>query len=245
MAYGKTSRSRRRVYKRKRAARTRRVRARLTNKQRAGFQGNGQALLTINKGLGFPLRMRTKLRYVETQQITPAATGLMSTTCFKCNGLTDPNSQIGGHQPMYFDQFMTVYNHYKVIGSKITVDFIPTDDDIQMPVKIALWVNDDATFNYSWAAALELGLIKNYLQIGGQSANNRTRLTNTWSLKRFFKDKYNTTQVTGSATSDPGEVSQYMIGFQAVDEVSMPVYNIVVTIDYIVDFFELADVAQS
>ena len=34
-----------------------------------------------------------------------------------------PNHTGVGHQPLYFDQLMTIYNHYIVIGAKITVKF--------------------------------------------------------------------------------------------------------------------------
>lgn len=220
-------------------------RKKITNQQTKGFQGNGQALLTINKGLGFPLRMRTKLRYVETGALTTGATGIMSIHSFRANGLYDPNHTNAGHQPMYYDQYMAVYNHWKVLGSKITVEIIPAGTSTQVPIHAALWVDDDFAYNGTFGQALELGVLKNYLLIGGQSKNTKQRLTNTWSLKKYFKDKYNAAQVTGNITSDPTEQSAYMLGFQAVDGVSEPNYNMIVTIDYIVDFFELKDTSQS
>lgn len=216
-----------------------------TSRQTKGFMGNGQALLTINKGLGFPLRMRTKLRYVETSALTTGAVGVMSINSFRANGLYDPNNSGAGHQPMYYDQYMAVYNHWKVIGSRITIEICPATTAVQVPVHCALWVDDDFAFNGTFGSALELGVLKNYLMIGGQSKNTRQRLTQTWSLKKYFKDKYDSAAVCGSITSDPAEQSAFMLGFQAVDGVSMPQYSMVVTIDYIVDFFELKDTAQS
>lgn len=40
---------------------------------------------------------------------------------FRGNGLFDPDVQVGGQQPMGFDQWAALYRHYRVIGSKITV----------------------------------------------------------------------------------------------------------------------------
>ena len=48
----------------------------------------------------------------------------------------DPNHTGVGHQPLYFDQLMTIYNHYIVIGAKITVKF--TAYPATIPVNVCL-----------------------------------------------------------------------------------------------------------
>lgn len=229
---------------RKRIFRRRKFHKKITNKQTAGFMGNGQALLTINKGLGFPLRFRTKLRYVERTAIT-STSGVLAIQNYRANGCYDPNAALAGHQPMYFDQLTTVYNYFKVIGSKITVELVPQGTSIQTPVYLALWTDEDGNYTGSFSQAIELGLLRNYVVIGGNARNTRSRLTYNWSLKKTFKDIYNASSVTGSGAADPAQQTYYMIGFQPVDSSTTTSYSMLVTIDYIVDFFELRDVGQS
>jgi len=40
---------------------------------------------------------------------------------FRGNGMFDPDVQVGGQQPMGFDQWSSLYRHYRVIGSKCEV----------------------------------------------------------------------------------------------------------------------------
>lgn len=66
----------------------------------------------------FPKQYTSRLKYAETVTITLNGSGLGS-YLFSANGLFDPNISGTGHQPMYFDQLMTIYNHYTVTASKI------------------------------------------------------------------------------------------------------------------------------
>lgn len=229
----------------RRKGRRRYRRKRRADQTRQGYMGTGSALLTVNKGLGFPLRFRTKLRYVESFQLKPLPTGIMSTYVFTCNDIFDPNHTTTGHQPFYYDQITLIYNNWKVLGSKISLDIIPNGTAVQAPIRTACWIDDDGTYNYTFVNALEHGRLKNFRQTGGQVQSKPGRLTNTWSLKKQFKDKYTAAQVCGSQTTSPNLRQFYMIGFEAVDQTSEPSYQCVATIDYIVDFFNLNDLPSS
>lgn len=69
-----------------------------------------------------PVTLRTKLRYAEQLSLQNGV-GQAATHVFSCNGLYDPDITGVGHQPRGFDQIMPLYNHYTVIGAKITVQF--------------------------------------------------------------------------------------------------------------------------
>ena len=75
----------------------------------------------LYKELG-PLKTQqlVKFNYGEHFDINPGA-GTAGQYVFSCNGLFDPNISGIGHQPRGFDQVMTLYDHYVVVGSKITV----------------------------------------------------------------------------------------------------------------------------
>lgn len=64
--------------------------------------------------------------YSDRFTITPQ-TGAASNMTFSCNGLFDPNITGAGHQPAGFDQLMILYDHYVVIGAKITVWAVNTN----------------------------------------------------------------------------------------------------------------------
>ena len=68
---------------------------------------------------GFPKQKLVKLRYVQELEIVTPTSGLSNSVPFVANGAYDPYYPIGGHQPKGFDQWMAVYSHFNVLGSKI------------------------------------------------------------------------------------------------------------------------------
>lgn len=69
-----------------------------------------------------PDTIKATLRYFENNlTIDPTVGGLAANYVFSANGLYDPNITGVGHQPLSFDQYMAMYDHFTVIGSKITV----------------------------------------------------------------------------------------------------------------------------
>ena len=84
---------------------------------------------------GFPDTLQTTLRYQETLSLS-SSSGALFGYVYNLNGLYDPNHTGTGHQPLYFDQLMTIYNHYIVIGAKITVKF--TAYPASIPVNVCL-----------------------------------------------------------------------------------------------------------
>lgn len=69
-----------------------------------------------------PTKLKVQLRYFENSlTIDPTAGGLAAEYVFSANGMFDPNITGVGHQPLSFDQYMAMYDHYTVIASKITV----------------------------------------------------------------------------------------------------------------------------
>ena len=101
---------RRRHVMRRRPRRRRRRRRRRRNKRR----------LTAG---GFPIKKLVRLKYVQQFQLDPAAGGFTSFQ-FYANGLYQPPVSAPDHQPLTFDQWMSIYTQYAVVGSKITVEFV-------------------------------------------------------------------------------------------------------------------------
>lgn len=73
--------------------------------------------------IGFPQSMRTKLRYATRVEFVPTGTTVVSKT-FLANGLYDPDTTVGGHQPRGFDEFMAAYETFTVQSSKCSCSFM-------------------------------------------------------------------------------------------------------------------------
>jgi len=111
-----SSRKRMRTEMGARPSRTSWLRAR----QRKRKSRNRSLTVPRNK-LGFPQSMKTKLRFVDRFEFSPSDTSVLQRR-FRANDLYDPVHAIGGHQPRGFDEFMSVYKSYTVLGSKISVN---------------------------------------------------------------------------------------------------------------------------
>lgn len=75
----------------------------------------------------FPLQKSgVVMRFVSTKILSiPVGNfaGQVTRFGFRANGIWDPDTAVGGHQPMGHDQWQVIYNHYEVTGARISVDF--------------------------------------------------------------------------------------------------------------------------
>ncbi len=94
--------------------------------QNRGRKNRAGSELTIQKGINFATRQRVTQRYCEYVSINPAL-GVIADYVFSANGIYDPNVSGTGHQPMGFDQWMALYDHYHVVSSEIKITFVPAD----------------------------------------------------------------------------------------------------------------------
>lgn len=87
------------------------------------------------------IKMKTRMRYNECVSITPV-TSQSAGYVFRCNSLMDPNATGVGHQPRGYDQLMTLYDHYTVIGAKITARIFNSSTQ---PATIGIAIKDEST----------------------------------------------------------------------------------------------------
>lgn len=76
--------------------------------------------LSMPKGMAFPERLSNTLKYAETVDLTLSGAG-GANYAFRCNGIYDPNSTGTGHQPLYYDDLTSIYDHWTVVSSTIKV----------------------------------------------------------------------------------------------------------------------------
>lgn len=204
---------------------------------------------TVPRGLGtivgtvagFPRTLKFKHKFV--QNTTTVGSGEQYRR-YRANGMYDPDQTGAGAQPLYFDQLATIYNHYTVVASKITVASTPLSQTTEDAYQVVLWINDDFTKTPNFNSVLE--------QQGSQSrlcnAQNpgTTYMSTSWSLWNRFRGRTGDSRFTGNSGADPSEQTGFEIIVRALDGgvSSVSVYH-VVTIEYTAVWTELKDIAGS
>lgn len=88
------------------------------------------------------------LRYSDYFQLNPGVAGSPGFYCFSLNGCYDPNITGVGHQPRGFDQLMTMYDHYTVIGATVEL-YIHAASTAPTGGRVVSCVTDTATSIYT------------------------------------------------------------------------------------------------
>lgn len=161
------------------------------------------------------------MRYVEYFTLDPTVANSVA-FIFRANGCFDPNVAIGGHQPYGFDQWMGFYNHFTVLGSKITCRFMPGSsasitNDCIVGVQLKASAVVDTT---NLATVLEQGSTGwRYLGVNSTS----TVVSKGYAPRSFFGVKDITDSVyRGDATGDPVEQAYFHCIAMANDVSSNP-----------------------
>lgn len=194
---------------------------------------------------GMPRTRRAILRYTTPINIL-ASSGLLQRYLFRANSCYDPDYSGTGHQPMGWDQWTNLFNHYVVVGSKITVRCL-TDNANAAPYVFGIHLQDKTTPPYTdWWGYNEAKMGTQKAIKGGTGTTNPT-LTCNYSAKKFYNItdiKDNFARIGALTNTDPTEVAYFAVYLQNLTAVSETAF-FTVTIDYIVDFSEPKNLALS
>lgn len=197
---------------------------------------------SVNLGFGFPKTLKMKHRYVETIRLV-SSSGVPAFQRFRANGIYDPNQTGVGHQPMYYDQCALLYNHWKVIGSKISVKFVPTLSTT-VPQHVGILADDD-TNNSSIVTTLQEQTDTRKSAIAW-APGKPTTLTNKFSARKIYGPGIGgNTRLEGDTTADPTEQFYFTIFNAPLDNATGVGVDCIVTIDYIVLWTEQKDIDGS
>lgn len=190
----------------------------------------------------FPALLRNQLVYAE-QTTLSLTTGAYNWHMFKCNGLYDPNHTGTGHQPLYFDQLMAIYNHYTVVSSYIeaTIQGAPTSHTQLTQV---LYIDDDSNAATTLASALERPGAR--YRAWDSTVEQPLPLRIGWSAEKTFGNKtpWTDPELQGNVGADPAEMSYFTIGL-ADNSVQSVTYSLLVKIWYNVVWDELKTITTS
>lgn len=205
--------------------------------------------------LGFPSKMRTKMRYCGLVSIDPPA-ATAGYYIFRANSIYDPNYTLSSgttsdHQPYTHDTWATLYDHYIVLGSIMKATITSAASGTGEGVVAGVLLDDSATFVVT---DIELLMEKHYTKtalLTQSNSNKPLTLTKKFSAKRWFgvKDVVDNKSSYGANFGyNPSDSAYYGIFVGSLDDTytdNPPKFNIAVTIDYIVELSEPKELVQS
>ncbi len=188
-----------------------------------------------------PLAQRyiCKLKYVTTAQLNLSNSFLYK---FNLNSLYDPDRTGAGHQPHGFDQLAGLYNRYRVIGCNYTVSVYSASDAVRFGV---VPTNDDGIIWNNMSDFLETPRAKWTMQTPGGAAKILKGYVSLPSLMGRDKRAYmSDDRYQAQVSVSPAELAVLNIGAGNYSDASATT-NMVVTLHYVCEFFDIKTQAQS
>lgn len=194
-----------------------------------------------------------RLRYCQEIVVNPGVAGIASHV-FSANGMYDPDVTGIGHQPSGFDQNMLFFDHYTVIGSRISVKYFDDSATNQVPAYMDVLLTDNGV------TAGTFGNVNAFLesrfahgdQMLAVGTERNYNMVPAWrrvefKAKEFFrKDKIvGASQYRGDGTQNPSEQAYFEVVFASINGTDPAPVNALVCIDYIAVLTEPKNIGQS
>ncbi len=193
-----------------------------------------------------PNTLIRKLRYVDSVVLNAGA-GAAANHFFSANGLFDPDVTGTGHQPLGFDQYIAMYDHYKVLSSKMTIHPLanPSASTADNQQIITIYLDDDTTAIVNSNNMIEQGQTSYTVLNSGASAQTKS-ISKSFVSSTFFSNRLSSSQLLGTSSANPAEQCFYNLSTTALNGSGDPVsLAILVVIDYVVSFSERKTLGSS
>lgn len=182
---------------------------------------------------------RATLIYQQAITLTIAGVSTAAVSTFAMNGCTDPFTSGTGTKPRGFDQLMSLYDHYVVIGTRCTV-FYDNQDGTNFGY-LVLSVKDDATTSTSPNSYMEERNVSCTVIGPRASGTNCGSLDIQVNPNKFLgrASPMSDPQLKGTAVSNPQELAHLHIAAFGDGIATQPAnINCRVRIEYEVVFIE-------
>ena len=212
--------------------RTRRTYKKRPFKRRRRTRKRRSYMMSKSSSLPLGKTFKYRARYHEQAVTFTATSASPAVGVYTMNGLYDPNITGTGHQPIGYDQIMPMYEHYHVIGSKITVKC--TNLDASTGGILTLNLKDSSTTSANLDEIIENGNCKSVL-IGTSGSSDGTKvLTLNCNPPKFFGRKVmQGTKYNGGISNNPADQVYCHINFQGAQNISTVSAVMQITIVYI------------
>jgi hypothetical protein len=206
-------------------------------------QSHGVAIIANGRNLvyGFPDKVMCKMRYNEFVSVT-STTGSVGKYLFRMNSCFDPNFTGTGHQPLYYDTYNAIYDHYAVVSSRIIVKIMNTST---APLRVGLLFDDDSSTSSTIETLCEQSHGTHVIlppQTGSLSTHT---FRMNWNCKKILGiDPFASETYKTAVTSNPTEES-YACVWGATGDASTATIYLDVVMEFEVLFTELTTPTQS
>jgi hypothetical protein len=196
--------------------------------------------VVVNRRAGFT--ERAKLKYA---QLWDVSSGTFSTYSFRGNGMYDPYAGAGGAQPNGFDEYMALYKHFYVIGSKIRCLCMPQSSSQGGLLSVTIRADSNS------------GTTPTDLVAAAGTVNSKTFFptTNTGQVNYGVEMERSTHAILdmprrddaliGSSSADPTEQWDWHVHVGTLDGSTAGDYHLLIIVEYDVEFFGRKALIQS
>lgn len=133
-----------------------------------------------------PSQRFVSLRYVDFLSFPADSTGVPTYLTYRANSIFDPFAGVGGHQPLYHDQWAVFWKYYTVIGSRISIQLQASANQATMGLLGVILSNDATLAGLSPETLIEQGRNKwVWYQPNTNGFKPRT-LRQGYSAKKFW-----------------------------------------------------------
>lgn len=245
MVYYRKRRFGRKSFRRSRFSRKSRLPMRRPRGRRSIYGRRSRIPATINS----PRKLVTRMKYVDKVVLTPPAAGQADFYWFRGNSIHDPDLEGTGHQPMGHDQAATLYQNYRVRGSKVSAQvFQYGGASVNMEGFLMLYNAEDLEALDTMTAAQLLEKPRMMHKRVSWQANDPRQLT----ISKYASTRSSIPSV--AATDDdlsaafgynPGRQWVWGVGWAPASGSATAAVEVVVTITYYVELTSPIVLAQS
>jgi hypothetical protein len=192
---------------------------------------------------GFPNKLMSKLRYVDTYAVT-STSGSIGKQVLYLNSTFDPDNTGTGHQPLYRDTFAAIYDQYAVVSADVIVTFV--SNAATSPMLVGCVVDDDAATSSTINTLCEQSNGQNAMLPNATGAPTVHTFRYHWDCKKILQiDPYLSETYKTAVGSNPTEVSSMLLWAAPADTVSTTTTLIHVELEQTVLWTELTSPVQS
>lgn len=204
---------------------------------------SGGRLTSISMLGGFSDRQRVTLRYTDSFTLAPSGVSA-DWYIFRGNSVFDPDFTSTGGQPASFDDYALNYQRYRVHGSRIQWrgNALNTGSGNQMALVVAARLSssslstpsliyDAGSMPYS-----KLIAVNPVIPVNGSMTMQSARRFGVSPSQFAGYEQY-----TAAVTTNPATDFYWHFAVYASDLTSAPDFNLIVTIDYDVEFYQRID----
>lgn len=216
------------------------ARKRLNYRRKRNYKRRTQNPSSVRSWTGFPVNKIAKLRFINSQKLS-----IINPTpdhyeiSIRANGIFDVDG--GTHRPYGAYQWSQFYNHYVVLGAKISVTFAQSAGSPGDTIACVVYLDDDTVAKTDWRQISESGRGRyRFINPGGSIGETHavTTVRNNFSAKKYFNVvdvKDNLDRFGAAFGADPVEGAFWKIFVQTTDN-STPSQTTIFTVTYTIDY---------